>query len=137
MGARAAMIRYSPVGVDEVQPLGGRPICFVDGVVHLLYDNGDGNVHVEATGLGNLFPLVVALVLSKQNSLSHVAVGLPAVGGVGFPDVHHQELNSVGVLIPDLLDALRLSAEGGSSVASEDQAHRPLTPEAGEPDALL
>ncbi len=83
-------------------------------------------MQIDATGLGNLLPFFVALVLAKQHTLGHVTVGLPPIGRMGLSYVHHQERNPVLVPVVDLFNAPNLSAERGSSIAAKDQTHRLL-----------
>ena len=75
-------------------------------------------MEVQATGLSNFLTFVKALVLPEQDAFRDVAVGLSSIGGMSFLYVHHEEFNLVSILVANLLDALNLSAEGGSSVAA-------------------
>ena len=76
-------------------------------------------------------------MLPEEDSFGDVAVGLAAIGGMGFLYVHHKEFDLVSVPAADFFDALNLSAEWGSSVAAENQTHRTASLEAGQPDPLF
>ena len=82
------MVCHQPVGADEVQTLRGGPVRLVYGVVHLLNEDRQGHVKVQTAGLGHFLTLIVALVLAEEDTLSNVAIGLAAVGGMGFLDVN-------------------------------------------------
>ena len=137
MGAGVSMIGDQAVGVDEISAHGGGCVSLIDDVVHLLDEDRQGNVKVQATALGDLLPLFVALVLPEEDAIRHVALGLPSIRGVGFPYIHYEKLGPVAKTVADLFDAPNLDAVGGSSVTAENQSYRAFSPEAGQPNPLL
>jgi hypothetical protein len=94
-------------------------------------------VEVQATGLSHFLTFVKALMLPEEDAFGDIAVGLAAIGGMGFLYVHHEEFDLISVPAADFFDALNLSTEWGSSVAAENQTHGTASLEAGQPDPLF
>ena len=126
------MVGYLAVGVYQVDPLRSRAVCLVDAVVHLLDQYGDGDVQAQAARLGNLFPLVIVLVLPEIDFVLHIGVNLPPVGGVGLLHIDYEEFHLSGEPVLYRLDTPHLGAEGRSSIAAEDQGNGTLASEFGE-----
>ena len=125
------MIGDQAVGINEVQPLGGRTIGVVYDVVHFLDEDREADVKVHATACCYFFPLLVTLMLSMQHAFRYVAVGLPSIGGVGLLNVDHEKLDLPAEPVANLFDAPNLGAEGRSSITAEDECHGTLSAEAG------
>ncbi len=133
----ASVVGDAAFGVDQIQALGRGAVSFVYRVVHLFDEDGQGDMQVQATGLSHFFPLAIALVLPEQDALGNVAIGLAAVSGMGFLNVHYEKFYLLGKPAADLFDTLNLSAERGSSVAAKDQPHRAVSLKAGQTDPLF
>ena len=137
MRPSASVVGDAAFGVYQVQSLGRGAVSFVYGVVHLFDEDGQGDVQIQATGLSHFFPLAVALVLPEQDAFGNVAIGLAAVNGMGFLNVHYEKFDLLGKPAADLFDTLNLSAERGSSVAAKNQPHRAVSLKAGQTDPLF
>ena len=137
MRSGASVVGNTAVGVYYIQALGCGAVSLVYQVVHLFYEDWQGDVQIQATGLSHFFPLAIALVLPEQDAFGNVAIGLAAVGGMGFLNVHYEKFDLLGKPAADLFDTLNLSAERGSSVAAEDQPHRAVSLKAGQTDPLF
>ncbi len=120
MRSGASVVGNTALGVDQIQALGCGAVSLVYGVVHLLDEDGQGDVQIQATGLSHFFSLAIALVLPEQDAFGNVAIGLAPVGGMGFLNVHYEKFDLLGKPAADLFDTLNLSAERGSSVAAKD-----------------
>ena len=137
MRPSATVVGNTAVGVDQIQALGRGAVSLVYQVVHLFYEDWQGHVQVQATGLSHFFPLAIALVLPEKDAFGNVAIGLAAVGGMGFLNVHYEKFDLLGKPAADLFDTLNLSAERWSSVAAKDQPHRAVSLKAGQTDPLF
>ena len=65
MRPSASVVGDAAFGVYQVQSLGRGAVSFVDGVVHLFDEDGQGDVQIQATGLSHFLTLIKALVLSE------------------------------------------------------------------------
>jgi hypothetical protein len=137
MGTGAAVISDKAVSVDEIEPLGRGAVAVVNRVVHSLDQNRQAYVEAEATGLRRLFTFRVVLVLAVDYVFFDVYRHLPSIGRMGFPDVHHKELNLAAEPVVDLFYAPNLGAEGRSSVAAENERDRAFAAIIGQTDPFL
>ena len=81
MGAGPSLIGYPAVSAYEVQAFGGGSIGLVDGVVYLLNEDGQGDVQVQAAGVGYFLSILEALVLpERMPSATLLSVCHPSVG---------------------------------------------------------
>ena len=137
MGPGSAVIGHLSIYIDEIQTLGSGAIGFVHVVVHLFHQHRDLDMKVQRAGGGNLIPFFETLVLPEKDTFGNVAIGLAAVGGMGFLNVHYEKFDLLSEPAADLFDTLNLSAERGSSVAAKYQPHRAVSLKAGQTDPLF
>ena len=133
----ASVIGDTAVGVYHIQALGRGAISLVYQVINLFDEDWQGNVKIQAAGLSHFFPLAIALVLPEQDTFGNVAIGLAAVGGMSFLNVHYEKFDLLGEPVADLFDTLNLSAERRSSVAAKDQTHGAVSLKAGQTDPFF
>jgi len=110
-------------------------------------DAGDGwsagDLRLADTNFDGLLPLVEIEEMRPSASVvgdaafGNVAIGLAAVDGMGFLNVHYEKFDLLGEPAADLFDTLNLSAERGSSVAAKNQPHRAVSLKAGQTDPLF
>src|SRR5262249_10697560 len=91
MGTRSCLIGHPAVSANEVQAFGGSPVGLVDSVVHVLDEDGQRYVQVQATRIGHRLAFLKTLVLAVQDTLLDIAVHLPAIGGMGLLDIDYIE----------------------------------------------
>ena len=137
MRSGASVVGDTAVGVYHIQALGRGAVSLVCQVIHLFDEDWQSDVKIQAAGLSHFFPLAIALVLPEQDAFGNVAIGLAAVGGMGFLNVHHEKFDLLGEPVSDFFDTLNLSAERGSSVAAKDQPHCALSLKAGQTDPFF
>ena len=87
MGAGSAVTGHLAIHAHDVEPFRCRAVGLVDGIIHLLDQNGYADAQIKHAGIGHGLPLAVVLMLLKQDTLGGVAVALPPVDGMGFLNV--------------------------------------------------
>ena len=114
---------------NDKEPGGPRLVSRIHPVVKIINDAGDGDVFLlhhplcHHASVAVIFVFVNAFLPGK----THRPI---AVGGVCFSQVDDAKLSYIPVIPIHLFHFAQPSAKGRSGIASEEEYHRPLTPEA-------
>ena len=125
------------VDIDEIVAVRPGRVGGFDGVIHAIHDGRELDAQRPRARSGVLVFLRIGLGGFEQHPFLLIARNLPAIGGVGFPDIDKQELDILLVLLRDRVEGPNLGPEGRSRKAPEDKGDRLLAAEGGESNGVI
>jgi len=101
VGAGSTLVGYLPNFADDVLADRRRAVGVVGAIVDLFDKHRELDFDPNSTASGGFFSFLDALVLPEQDALFDVGIDLPAVGGMGFPQVDQEEFHLIFVMDVD------------------------------------
>jgi hypothetical protein len=121
----------APAVIDEVEAIGPAGIRSLYLIIQAIYERRklDPQSTDAGTGYGDALGHIVRA--AKQHLIPDVALHLPDIRRMGLKDVDRVEIDLSLVQLRKLVQGGNLPPKGRSSVAAEDEDHRPVLPKLG------
>jgi len=128
-GPRLALVENPSALPDQIEPVGPARISRLDPIVEVVDQRGKFDAQLAHACSGNGGALGLIFRAAEQNTITHIRAHLPHIGGMRLKDVNGVEGDFVAVLLGELVQGGNLPPKGRSSVATEDEDDRPLSPQ--------
>ena len=122
-------MRDSALTVDDLEPVRPTGVGRFDRILKIIEQGGEIDLEISHAGMGYRTPFLQALGIGNQDLVLHIAVRLPAIGGVSFLDVDHVKGDLFLVLLVELVEFGNLPTKRRSGIAPEKQHHWRLSTE--------
>ena len=124
-----ALVQNSAAVPNQVEPVGPAGICKLRLVLKTVNHRGEFDPQLAHARTGNKGAFRLVLGAAEENSIAHVGLQLPHVGGMRLKNVNGVEVDLAAVLLGEFIQGGNLPPKRRSRVTPEDQNDRLVGPE--------